>query len=439
MNRRAFLRTGAATSAVLLTAPAWCAEDKPAPPSDSELLAETRGSIERHRKSDGTLRVLNAGGKPAAGVKVIIEQLSHDFLFGCNFFLFDKCAQADQEQEYRRRFAALFNYCTLAFYWAGYEPQRGKPNYDYTDRVVEWTRSQAITCKGHPLVWDHPAGCPHWLPDEPGEIARLVTGRVKEIVSRFRGRINIWDVVNEATHLPDRVNKTKMADWGSELGPVPYTAEPLRIARRANAEATLLVNDYRTDPPYYQILTRLRDEGRLLPDAVGIQSHMHQGLWPLHKVSSICQTYAKLGLPLHFTETTILSGARDKDAWAPTDAEGESNQAEAAAKFYTMLFAHPSVRALTWWDLSDYHAWQHAPAGLLREDMSPKPVYEQLAKLIKVEWWTKTTGITDGQGLLSWRGFNGRYRLTAEAPQNVVSEVPLQRASPNQFEIRIPS
>ena len=103
---------------------------------------------------------------------------------------------------------------------------------------------------------------------------------------------------------------------------------------------------------------------------------MHENVWPLHKVLAVCQSYAKLGLPIHFTETTLLSGVRDRqnNAWGSTTHEAETTQAHNAANFYMALFAHPAVQALTWWDFSDYHAWQNAPAGLVRADMSPKPV-----------------------------------------------------------------
>ncbi len=441
MTRREFLRTGATSTAILLAAPAWCAEDEKAPPTDSEILDGARASIERHRKGDAIIQVQRTEAAPLTQVKVTVEQLRHEFRFGGNLFLLARCADPDAEQEYRRRFAALFNYCTLGFYWASYEPQRGKPNYEYTDQVLDWTNAQGIACKGHPLVWDHPAGSPRWLPDDPAEIARLVHDRVKEIVARYRSRIDIWDVVNEATHLPDGMNKTKMAAWGAALGPLPYVAEPLKIARTTNASATLLVNDYRTDPSYFQILSRQRDAGRFLMDAVGIQTHMHEGVWPLHKVHALCQTYARLALPIHFTETTIPSGARDqhKDVWGGTTPEGEVSQAEHAVNFYTLLFAHPAVEALTWWDFSDYHAWQGAPAGLVREDMSPKPVYEHLAKLIKGQWWTKTENHTDREGRSVFRGFYGRYRITAEASNNrkAVSEVELQRGQSNQFTIKL--
>ncbi len=391
VNRRAFLKAGAATTALLLSRPTWCRGEEKAKPTDEDILAQTSARIEQHRKGDGVITVRDRRSKAIRGARVKVEQLRHDFRFGSNFFMFGHCGKAELEEQYRQRFAALLNYCTLGFYWGNYERERGKPRYAYTDQVVAWTHEHGIACKGHPLVWDHPDVSPAWLPDDPMEIERLSTTRVREIVSRYQGRIDIWDVVNEATRLLDDPNMTEMAKWAAAMGPVPYVAVHLRVAHAANPQATLLVNDYRTDPAYYRILDSLRDDGKLLFDAVGIQSHMHSEIWPLHKVWDTCDTYCKLGRPLHFTESTIVSGPRKGpgDNWGETTAEGEKQQAERTVKFYTALFAHPAVQAITWWDFSDLNAWLGAAAGWLRRDMSPKPVYDLLMDLIKGEWWTK--------------------------------------------------
>ena len=439
MNRRAFLKTGAGTAALLLSHPGWCAQEEKAKPIDDDILARAKARIEQHRKGDGTVTVRDAKGKAVPGATVKVEQLRHDFLFGCNFYMFGHCGKPELEEPYRQRFEALLNYCTLAFYWAYYEGERGKPNYDYTDQVAAWTRAHGITCKGHPLVWDEAAGSPGWLPDDPKEIERLSTTRVREIVSRFRGRIDMWDVVNEATHLADKPNKTRMADWAAGLGAVPYVAEHLKVARAANPQATLLVNDYRLGPDYYKILDSLRDGAKPLFDAIGIQSHMHDGVWTLQKVWDTCDTYGKLGLPLHFTESTIVSGPRKGpgENWGETTAEGEARQAELTAKFYNALFAHPAVQAITWWDFSDLGAWQGAPSGWLRRDMSTKPAYDRLIALIKGEWWTKTEATTDAHGAVRVRAFYGTHRITTHSPsgQPVVKEVHWEHGKQNQFEL----
>jgi len=435
MNRRLFLKTSAATTAFVLAKPAWAAERGESGPGDAEIMAQTKGRIEQHRKGNGVIVVRDANGKPIPAATVKIEQTRHDFRFGCNFFMFGRLKDPQHEEQYRQRFAALLNFATLGFYWPMYERERGQPIYDYTDKVVDWSRQHGIQCKGHPLVWDF--ADPKWLPRDFAEIRALSNARVRDCVSRFQGRIDTWDVVNEPTHLGRF--KTRMGEWAMSVGEVPYVTEHLKIARTANPKATLLVNDYRTDPPFYKILDGLREDGKLLFGAIGIQSHMHGGGWPLRKVWEVCDTYAKFGVPIHFTETTIVSGPRlgPGENWGPTTPELEEKQAEYVVKFYTTLFAHPSVQALTWWDFSDQGAWQRAAAGFLRKDMSPKPVYDRLMALIKGEWWTKAEGKSDAQGQFTVRAYFGTHRVTVQSPggQSVTKEVHWERGQANRFEV----
>jgi endo-1,4-beta-xylanase len=439
MNRRTFLKTTTATTALFAIRPAWGADPAPQKLGDDEFLASVRGGIEKHRQSGGAIVVRGADGQPVPNATVKIEQTRHDFLFGCNFFMFDRVGDPKLEEEYRTRFSALLNYATLPFYWASYEPQRGQPGYAYSEKAAEWCRQHGIAVKGHPLVWDHPAGNPSWLPQDLQEVGRLALERVRNTVERFKGKINIWDVVNEAVHLGEANTKQLISKWATKIGATAYVGESLKTARAANPKATLLVNDYRLDPPYYGILDSLRENGKLLFDAIGLQSHMHNGPWRLRTAWQHCETFGKFGVPLHFTEATVVSGPRTGpgENWGPTKPEAEAKQADYVTKFYTTLFAHPAVQAITWWDFSDRGAWQGAAAGWVRKDMSPKPVYERLLALIKGEWWTKAQGRTDAQGSMAARAFYGTHKVTVELPngRTVTKEVTWERGKDNRFEL----
>ncbi len=427
-------------SALLSAAPvAWCAGATRSESSDAELLQQARERLLKHRRSSGSIIVRDGKGKPVRHAAVKLEQRRHDFLFGANIFLFNHAPSPDLEAAYRERFAALLNYATLGFYWADYERKPGEPRYAYTDQVLEWTAKHGITCKGHPLVWDHPVSSPEWLSDDQATIERLSTARVREIVERYRGRINIWDVVNEATHLAERKNKTRMAQWGEALGAVQYITRPLRAARAANPAAKLVVNDYRADEAFYKILEQVASSGPHMFDAIGIQSHMRGGLWPLAKFQKICATFGRLGLPLHFTESTLISGPPKARAaaWPPTNAEGEARQADQVEKLYTMLFGSSEVEAITWWDFSDMGAWEGTPAGWLRADMTPKPAYERLYSLIKKAWWTNHEGMTDEHGVVPVTAFFGDYRVSVTFPDGKVhcADVHWQKGRENRFEV----
>jgi endo-1,4-beta-xylanase len=164
-------------------------------------------------------------------------------------------------------------------------------------------------------------------------------------------------------------------------------------------------------------------------DVIGIQSHMHGGTWSNDKIWQTCERFARFGKPLHFTEATILSGQLgwrsdgDRRPW-PSTPEGERYQAREVERFYTMLFSHPAVEAITWWDFSDNGSWKRAPAGFVRHDMSPKPAYEALQRLIKQKWWTKTMATSGADGQARFRGFRGQYKVTVTVPgKNAVTQV----------------
>jgi GH35 family endo-1,4-beta-xylanase len=155
-------------------------------------------------------------------------------------------------------------------------------------------------------------------------------------------------------------------------------------------------------------------------DVIGIQSHQHQGYWGIEKLEAELERFSRFGLPIHFTENTLISGDLmppqiedlndfQVNDW-PSTPEGEERQAREAVQLYQTLFAHPLVESVTTWSIVD-GKWLNAPAGLLRKDNSCKPAYDELLKLIKQEWWTSLTLMTDEEGRVSFEGFMGNYNL----------------------------
>ena len=403
--------------------------------TEKEILEGSKERIAQYRMSEAKVRVVDEKGNPLSGIPLTVRQVKHDFKFGCNIFLWTD-ADADWQMEYRQRFVELLNYATLPFYWPSFEPEQGKPIYEYMDRVSDWCNQNNIDCKGHPLVWNYSAS--QWLPNDLDEIKRLSDERVKEIVSRYQGGIDIWDVVNEPTD-PWRFDNLITEVW-KKLGQIPFTVEPFKIAIQSNPQATLLINDYRTDPEYEKVIKQLLDEdGKPIYDVIGIQSHMHGGAWKTERIWEVCDRFSRFDVPLHFTETTIVSGLRTDEGWGETHSHVEVKQAADVERFYTVLFSHPSVEAITWWDFSDRDAWQGAPAGFLRNDMSPKPAYEKLMDLIKGEWWTEVGGKTDENGELCLNGFYGKYKIEVKRPREepISMEVHLKRGEENLWKLQL--
>lgn len=406
-----------------------------------ELLEGAAERIERYRKGDATVLVVNAAGTPVTDAVVHMDMLRHDFLFGANLFMLNRAGSLNQA--YGEAFARLFNYATLPFYWPDYERVQGRDMQETLTNMALWASDHGITTKGHPLIWPG-IGAPAWAAQfSPKRLDEVQHERVTGIIEHFRGLIDCWDVVNEPTHVDNF--KEPLGSWMQAHTPAGATALALQWARASNQEATLLVNDWRNDDEYHTILEDVLASGARF-DAIGLQSHMHVGTWSLERVWDTCERFKDFNVPLHFTEVTVLSGDLktddDWDSYHPgwdTTPEGEALQVEYVAALYTILFSHPSVQAITWWDLSDLGAWQGAPAGLLRKDMSPKPAYQRLTQLIHQGWWTNTDSKTNAQGEAMMRGFYGQYLLTIKSgTQSVQKLIHLKTDHENIFEVQLP-
>jgi len=412
MNRRDFLKNVAAgTAAVTIPNPGRIASA-----ADKErILAEADGRIEKHRKADAVLKLLGPDGNQLQpGLPLKITQKRHKFLFGCNLFKLHRCKTPQDNADYEKHFADMLNFATLPFYWWNYERRKGVTNDPQIEEMVRWCKAHNITTKGHPLAWNYAEQ--KWLPDDPEAAMQLQLKRIDRCVRKFEGGIDIWDVVNEATHYDRdqcKKNAPKLTEAIRKMGIGAYVRAAFKAARQAGPDATLLINDYRTDPAYpNKVISELVDNSKPLYDVIGIQSHMHGAYWGAKRAWEVCDTFAKFGVPLHFTETTVISGPKSQKGWLTTP-DGEIEQAKHVAEFYTVLFSHPAVEAITWWDFTDQGAWQQAPAGFLRADMTPKPAYHQLKALIKGKWWTKTEASINQDGKTNFRGFLGQYKVIA--------------------------
>lgn len=381
-----------------------------------------------HKKATTKIKVFAEDKTPLQNKKLTINQKNHQFLFGCNGFEFVPYVNnmlegtaKEHTQKYIDKFLDLFNFVTLPFYWGQFEAEQGKPMTQKLKNTAKWCKEHDLVIKGHPLSWHTLA--PDWLLDMSNkEILDTQIKRIHRDVKDFEGLIDIWDVINEVVIMPifDKYDNglTRVC---KELGRINTIKTVFDAAGSTNPKATLVLNDFDVSPAYDILIEGCLEAGIEI-DIIGIQSHMHQGYWGLEKTLSILDRFARFNIPIQFSETTLISGDLmpphyedlndfQVEEW-PSTPEGEERQAREVLEFYKTLFAHPMVTGITWWDFIDGQ-WLNAPSGLIRQDCSAKPAYEELHKLVKEELWTKPTSLTtDNTGQIKFTGLLGEYQIT---------------------------
>jgi endo-1,4-beta-xylanase len=390
-----------------------------------------------HRCGTVAVTLLGADGRPVADREVVVEQVVHAFSFGSTGFDFIPVANAESDPpasafgggspERAARTTDLwfdvFNTATLPFYWGAFEKERGRPDTVRLHRAAEWFVSRGCRVKGHPLVWHTLTA--DWLRELPtDDVEAAVRARIRREVGDFADVVQMWDAINEAVIMPvfrNEPHRNAITRLAWERGRIATVRLAFEEARATNPAATLVLNDFDMSTAYECLIEGVLEAG-VRVDALGLQSHMHQGYWGEEKTLAILDRFARFGLPIHFTETTLVSGdpmppeIEDLNdyqvpSWPSTPA-GEQRQADEIVRHYRTLLGHPAVQAITYWGLSDDGAWLGAPAGLVRADGTPKPAYDALRGLVKGEWWLPPTTVrTDAAGRVDVRGFLGDYRL----------------------------
>jgi endo-1,4-beta-xylanase len=400
----------------------------------------------RHRIVRQVFTLVGQDGELLRGAPVAVEQVRHAFAFGNIGFDFIALANGETGDIRPTPFGGapvdlalrlvdlwfdLYNAVTMPLYWGYFEPERGHPDTARLLCAARWFRDRGCMVKGHPLVWHTVA--PRWLLDlDPGDVESVVRARIVREVTDFADVISTWDAINEAVIMPVFVKEANaITILAQRLGRVEMVRFAFDTARAVNPSATLILNDFDMSPAYERLIEACLEAGISI-DGLGLQSHMHQGYWGEAKTQGVLERFARFGLSLHMSESTLLSGRimppeiEDLNDYQvpewPSTPEGEERQADEIVRHYATLVKHPSVQSITYWGLTDAGSWLGAPSGLVRADGTPKPAYHALRRLIKGEWWLpKTTIVSDDEGRIAIEGFAGEYRIEAGEGQALVS------------------
>ena len=194
--------------------------------------------------------------------------------------------------------------------WERVHPRPGVYDFALPDKYVEFGEKNHMFIVGHCLVWH--SQVPDWVfEDEKGKpLAReALLQRMREhifaVVGRYKGRINSWDVVNEALNDDGSLRQTK---WLQIIGE-DYIAKAFQYARQADPQAQLNYNDYSLENEAKRngaiaLIKKLQAQG-IPVAAVGIQGHDSLD-WPSAALEEAAiEAFAKLGVKVAITELDI--------------------------------------------------------------------------------------------------------------------------------------
>lgn len=262
---------------------------------------------------------------------------------------------------------ALVKHCDIivpmnCLKWEQLRHDRGGFDTSDADAQIAFARSHGKSARGHALVWG--LALPPWAKtiSSKAEATRELTHHIRSVVTKFRGRVPSWDVVNEAiADHPGTGSPYRPSIWLERLGP-DYIDLAFTTAAAADPSAKLVINDYHLEYAEDQsrnrraallnLVKRLKDKGIPL-HGVGIQAHLYaEKQIDLDGLARFVSELDKLGLEILVTELDVI------DWRLPADIAARDMMAARQVK--TFLEAIGSAKlpsSIVTWGLTDKYSW----------------------------------------------------------------------------------
>ena len=325
--------------------------------------------------------------------------------------------------------------------WASLHPRPGADGYDFraADAFVNFGVSNNMALAGHTLVWH--AQTPNWVfagtnPPPPGvtnaapiaiantnapatnrfgrgrfgpgfgggffgrftgprasreELLQRMREHIHTVVGRYKGKIKIWDVVNEAI-ADSGTNLLRNSLWLEIVGP-DFIAKAFQYAHEADPDAILRYNDYSLENPVkrrkFIALIKSLQEQKVPVHAIGSQAHLNVSV-TFETMDETLTELATLGLPIHITELDVNSAQGGQRGFGADIAENavttqgglvsdaDRKLADAYAGLFRAFLKHDQhVKMVTFWGPNDANSWRANGKPLLFDGNSqPKPAFD---------------------------------------------------------------
>lgn len=185
------------------------------------------------------------------------------------------------------------------------QPTKGNFQFDLTDKYVAYGEKDHMFIHGHTLIW-HSQLAP-WMSEikDSNEMKAFMKNHINTVVSRYKGRINSWDVVNEALNEDGTLRKSIFLKTLGES----FLIDAFKLAAAADSKVDLYYNDYNLCEPSkragaVKLIQTLQANGAKI-DGIGMQGHWQLNKPSLEEIEKSIVTYSKLGVKVAITELDI--------------------------------------------------------------------------------------------------------------------------------------
>tara|TARA_R110002049_G_scaffold41392_2_gene124727 strand:- start:4171 stop:5328 length:1158 start_codon:yes stop_codon:yes gene_type:complete len=189
--------------------------------------------------------------------------------------------------------------------WMYIHPEPESFYFGMTDKYIDFGLKNNLYIVGHTLVWHSQ------LPDYLNEVkdsflmAQYLENHINTLVTRYEGKLDAWDVVNEALNEDGTLRRSIFSKYLGDN----YIGMAFALAAKADPEVKLIYNDYNLWKPLkrkavLRLVRQLQAKGIKI-DGIGLQGHWSLKGPPLEEIEKSIVAFSDLGLKVHITELDI--------------------------------------------------------------------------------------------------------------------------------------
>jgi len=193
--------------------------------------------------------------------------------------------------------------------WSRVHPAEDEWRFELTDRFVEFGLKNNMHIVGHVLVWHSQVPRTVFQDENGGRVDKTtlmkrMENHIVQLVGRYKGKVDAWDVVNEAI-TSDGWRKTP---WYEIAGP-EFMERAFHVAHETDPGCQLLYNDYNMDnPSRRELVVKIMKDylKRGVPvNGIGMQGHVSLDDPDLNEFEKSIEVFASTGLRVHITELDV--------------------------------------------------------------------------------------------------------------------------------------
>lgn len=199
------------------------------------------------------------------------------------------------------------------FTYGGLRPSPTTYDFKQMDTIVNFAKDNHMTIQAHHLVWGEQMWLPPWLKNghyTPAQLLQLIHDHITAVVSRYKGQIAEWSVVNEAFTRGQHIYG--LTDWWADnIGNDSYISDSFIWAHQADPSAKLILNDFDNETQnsvsnaMYDYIASAKAHGIPI-NGIGMQMHIDGSHPPTEQaVIANMRRFAALGLGVYVTEFDV--------------------------------------------------------------------------------------------------------------------------------------